>query len=150
MATSSTWWAWQKAAKAAIPSAVLANEPPAPSRPMQTSKEDEEISTPQIMRVTVTFLVCATGSHATVRSCVTWAAVPGLSVGDKTPQDEREPSARGGPLINGPPLRHLHSSMPLLQRYKDDRICGWEGGKANAGPSTPLKCASLRMTGHLM
>ena len=35
---------------------------------------------------------------ATVRSYVTWAAVPKLSVGEQSPQDEREPSARGEPM----------------------------------------------------
>src|SRR5215469_11141356 len=45
-------------------------------------------------------------SHATVRSCVTWAAVPGLSDGEQSPQDEREPSARGGTDASVPPLRH--------------------------------------------
>src|ERR1035437_775859 len=107
MATSSTWWVWQKAARAAMPSAVLGNVPVAPSRPMRASREAEEISTPQMMRVTVTCLVCAIGSHATVRSCVTRAAVPGLSVGGKTPQDEREPSARGGTDASVPPLRQF-------------------------------------------
>src|SRR5277367_5788644 len=60
MATSSTWWAWQKAASAAMPSELLGNEVRAPWRPMRASREDEAISTPQMMRVTVTCLVCAT------------------------------------------------------------------------------------------
>src|ERR1700677_123905 len=90
-----------------MPWAVLGNDPVAPSRPMRASREAEEISTPQTMRVTVTFLVCATGSLATVRSCVTRAAVPGLSVGGKPPQDERVPSARGGTDASVPPLRQF-------------------------------------------
>src|SRR6266581_4041523 len=61
------------------------------------------MSTPQMICVTVTFLVSATECHATVRSCVTWAAVPGLSGGEKSPQDEREPSARGGTDPSVPP-----------------------------------------------
>src|SRR6266702_3299006 len=61
------------------------------------------MSTPQMICVTVTFLVSATECHATVRSCVTWAAVPGLSDGEKSPQDEREPSARGGTDPSVPP-----------------------------------------------
>ena len=51
---SSTWWAWQKAASAAMPSELLANEVRAPWRPRRASREDEAISTPQMMRVTVT------------------------------------------------------------------------------------------------
>src|SRR6266849_28243 len=122
MATSSTRWAWQKLARATMPSAVLGKEPVAPSRPMRASSEAEEISTPQIMRVTVTCLVGAIGSHATVRSCVTRAAVPVLSDGDKTPQDEREPPAPRGPSRLGPPLRQFPSLLPLIHRYKDDKL----------------------------
>ena len=39
---------------------LLGNEVRAPWRPTRASREDEAISTPQIMRVTVTCLVCAT------------------------------------------------------------------------------------------
>ena len=35
------------------------NDAAAPSRPMRASSESDETSTPQITRVTVTFLVCA-------------------------------------------------------------------------------------------
>src|SRR5271163_514359 len=69
-----------------------------------------------MIRVTVTCLVCATECHATVRSCVTWAAVPGLSVGDQTPQDEREPSARGGTDASVPPLQQLLPFTVALSR----------------------------------
>jgi hypothetical protein len=62
-----------------MPAGLLGNEAKAPSGPMRASNDTEEISTPQMVRVTVTCLVCAIGSHATVRSYVTWAAVPGLS-----------------------------------------------------------------------
>ena len=72
----------QNAASKAMPSGLLVKAPAAPSWPMRASKDAEEISTPQMIRVTVTFLVRATECHATVRSCVTWAAVPGLSVGE--------------------------------------------------------------------
>src|ERR1700678_317264 len=43
-----------------MPSELLGNEVRAPWRPMRASREDEAISTPQMMRVTVTCLVCAT------------------------------------------------------------------------------------------
>jgi hypothetical protein len=43
-----------------MPSWLLANEPEAPSRPMRAARESDEISTPQMIRVTVTCLVCAT------------------------------------------------------------------------------------------
>ena len=56
---------------------VLEKEAAAPSRPIHASREDEEISTPRMICDTVTCLVCAT-----VRSYVTWAAVPELSVGE--------------------------------------------------------------------
>jgi hypothetical protein len=52
---------------------------------------------------------------------VTWAAVPGLSVGDQTPQDERVPSARGGTDLSVPPYDIFILKMPLHYRYKDDR-----------------------------
>src|ERR1700689_965193 len=138
MATSSTWWVWQKAARAAMPSLLLAKEPDAPSRPMRASREADEISTPQIMRVTVTCLVCAMGSHATVRSCVTWAAVPGLSDGEKSPQDEREPSARGGTGQPVPPLRQFRLSHCRLFRDTRMTIHKWWVlfGTAQAPPAT--------------
>src|ERR1039457_4512317 len=81
MATSSTGCSWQKAPSAAMPSGLLANEPVAPCWPTRASRDLEAISTPQMILVTVTCLVCAIESLATVRSCVTWAAVPGLRIG---------------------------------------------------------------------
>jgi hypothetical protein len=53
MATSLTRCNRQKSASAAMPSALLANEEQAPSRPMRAAREREETSTPQIMPVTV-------------------------------------------------------------------------------------------------
>src|SRR5271155_811598 len=107
MATSSTSWAWQKAASAAMPAGVLGKDAEAPLRPMRAARDTDAISTPQITWVTVTFLVSAIESLATVRSCVTGAAVPGLSDGELSPQDEREPSARGGTDASVPPLQQL-------------------------------------------
>ena len=114
-----------------MPSAVLGNEPKAPSRPMRTSSEEEEISTPQIIRVTVTCLVCAMGSHATVRSCVTWAAIPVLSDGDKTPQDGRESSARGGTDPSVPPLRQFPAAHSQIQ--------GWAPNRAKIDTAVPSR-----------
>src|ERR1035441_5437615 len=86
---------------------------------MRASNVCDEISTPQMVRVTVTCLVCAIGSHATVRSCVTWAAVPVLNVGGLPPQDEREPSARGGVDASTPPLQQFHRNC---HSFRDTRM----------------------------
>src|ERR1039457_6474679 len=100
-----------------MPSGLLANVPAAPSQPMRASREVDEISIPQMIRVTVTCLVCAIGCLATVRSYVTWAAVPVLSDGGEPPQDEREPSARGGTDASVPPLRQFPSEKCRWSRY---------------------------------
>src|SRR5271156_626671 len=124
MATSSTSWAWHKAASAAMPAGVLGKDAEAPLRPMRAARDTDAISTPQITWVTVTFLVSAIESLATVRSCVTGAAVPGLSDGEPSPQDEREPSARGGTDASVPPPATASSiCCRCFQRYKDDGIC---------------------------
>ena len=76
IATSSTLCCRQNAASSAMPSAVLRKERAGPEGPTKASREVEETSTPQIVLVTVTCLVRAMESLATVRSCVTAAAVP--------------------------------------------------------------------------
>src|SRR5271163_3034158 len=125
MATSSTSWAWQKAASAAMPAGVLGKDAEAPLRPMRAARDTDAISTPQITWVTVTFLVSAIESLATVRSCVTGAAVPGLSDGELPPQDEREPSARGGTDASVPPLQQLLPFTVAVSR--DTRMTGCWG-----------------------
>src|SRR5665213_1656123 len=108
IAISVTQLSRQNAASASMPAGSLEKLPVAPSVPMDASRMVEEISTPQISCATVTFLVCATGCHATVRSYVTWDALPGLSDGGLPPQDEREARARG---------RERHSSAVLFHHY---------------------------------
>src|SRR5580704_18786818 len=103
-----------------MPSGVLAKVAAAPSCPMRAAKEEEPISTPQIIRVTVTCLVCSNENRATVRSYVTWAAVACAERRSSRPQDEREPSARGGADHSTPPLQQSLRKLPLIQRYKDD------------------------------
>src|SRR5579875_1495708 len=120
MAASSTWCCWQKAPSWAIPSGWLGKTACVPPGRMQACRVRELTSTPQMIRATVTFLVSATERHATVRSCVTWAAVTWAERRSLRPQDEREPSARGGTDASVPPPRHLRIKMPLFQRYKDD------------------------------
>src|SRR5438445_7672840 len=122
MATSSTTWAWQKLARATMPSAVLGKEPVAPSRPMRAASEAEEISTPQIMRVTVTCLVSAMGSHATVRSCVTRAAVPVLSDGDKHHRMNGSRPPAGDRVYSVP---HCDSFLHHCRLFRDTRMTGF-------------------------
>src|SRR6266704_1380772 len=86
------------------------------------------MSTPQMICVTVTFLVSATECHATVRSCVTWAEVPGLSDGEKSPQDEREPSARGGTDPSVPPLQQSQPNNCRSSRDTRMTLLGWVRG----------------------
>src|SRR5208283_1994942 len=128
MATSSTWWAWQKAASEAIPSAVLENWANAPSKPMRASNDCDEISIPQMVRVTVTCLVCAIESHATVRSYVTWAAVPVLRIGrsDQRTYGSRPPA---GELM--PQLPHCNSLSETAATFTDTRTAGREAGATN-------------------
>src|ERR1700721_2801791 len=59
MAPSSTPWLRQNAASSAMPSRVLAKVAAAPSCPMQATTDALAISTPQMVLVTVTCLVCA-------------------------------------------------------------------------------------------
>src|SRR5438445_1796114 len=95
MATSSTPCCWQKAANSAQPSGLLGKERVGPWGPIPASREKEETSTPQIILATVTCLVRAMESLATVRSCVTAAAVPKLPRGC-LPEGVRAPSAARG------------------------------------------------------
>src|SRR5207253_6438691 len=140
MATSSTTWAWQKLARATMPSAVLGKEPVAPSRPMRAASEAEEISTPQIMRVTVTCLVSAMGSHATVRSCVTRAAVPGLSDGDKHHRMNGSRPPAGDRIYSVP---HCDSFLHHCRLFRDTRMTAeTDNENATAGPFDKLRASS--------
>src|SRR6266478_7090153 len=138
MATSSTTWAWQKLARATMPSAVLGKEPVAPSRPMRAASEAEEISTPQIMRVTVTCLVDAMGSHATVRSCVTRAAVPVLSDGDKYHRMNGSRPPAGDRVYSVP---HCDSFLHHCRLFRDTRMTRFCGFRKKTGNG---KSRSLR------
>ncbi len=87
-------------------SGVLVKRCRVPVRPIEASSEVDETSTPQIMRVTVTFLVSATENESCDCTVVRdWATVPGLSDGEQSPQDERElERPRGGTDVSVPPL----------------------------------------------
>src|SRR5579863_7661022 len=87
-----------------MPAGVLAKRCGVPARPNEASSERDETSTPQMMRVTVTFLVrAAEYGLATVRSCVTGLTVPGLASGEISPQNEREHGRPRGNRCLGSP-----------------------------------------------
>ena len=80
--TTSSAPCWpQKEASSWMPSAVRSTRTLGPSGPMRASNVCEETSTPQMMFVTVTCLARTIAVQATVRSCVTTAAVPKLTHG---------------------------------------------------------------------
>jgi hypothetical protein len=73
---------------------------------------------PQMIRVTITCLVCAIENHATVRSCVTWAAVPALSAG----RQNRRMNGSRPPA--GEPITRLPHSSSLTETGADLQIQG--------------------------
>src|SRR5271168_1148685 len=85
-----------------MPSQLLGNEVRAPWRPRRASREDEAISTPQMMRVTVTCLVCATEMSCDCSVVRDLGSGPWAEHRSKRPQDEREPSARGESIARLP------------------------------------------------
>ncbi|SFJ63826.1 hypothetical protein SAMN02799642_05035, partial [Methylobacterium brachiatum] len=101
----------QNVASSAWPSGVLATCRHGPWRPMRASSVAAPTSTPQMMSVTVTCLVHATGCRATVRSCVTRRPpVPKLSHGCGLRGDGRQrPRARVG---GHRPSRSPHLTIP--------------------------------------
>jgi hypothetical protein len=105
MATNSTSWLLQKAARAWMPSGARSKLREGPSCPIRASKVFDETSTPQMILATVTFLVRAIGDQATVRSCVTAAAVPMLIHGcSRRGNGRRQPR-------DGPGGRRVHRSV---------------------------------------
>ena len=97
------------------------NDAAAPSRPMRACRESvEATSTPQMIRVTVTCLVCSIEDHATVRSYVTWAAVPGLSDGrdDRRMNGSRPPA--GEPIPRFPHCNSLY--LNSCRSFRDTRM----------------------------
>src|ERR1022692_1797127 len=112
-----------------MPSGLLGNEASAPARPMRAANKTDEISTPQMIRVTVTCLVSAIEEScdcSVVRDqgqrSLSWTPVT------TPPQNEREPSARGGTDASVPPPRHSYSKLPLIHRYKNDGAGGTKSG----------------------
>src|SRR5882757_3273078 len=59
MATNATPWCRQNEASSAMPAAVLLKQAAAPSWPILASRKREQTSTPQMILVTVTYLVRA-------------------------------------------------------------------------------------------
>src|SRR6516164_8877855 len=116
-------------ANSAMPFAVLAKRPAGPSGPIRACREREATSTPQMIFVTVTYLVCAIGSQATVRSCVTAAAVPKAPPRLFNRRDHGRRPPRGGVRCLGPLAATFHHSLPPLYRYK--------------GPAPPSRRVSL-------
>ncbi|SFJ42824.1 hypothetical protein SAMN02799642_04368 [Methylobacterium brachiatum] len=111
MTTKPTPCSRQNVASSAWPSGVLATCRHGPWRPMRASSVAAPTSTPQMMSVTVTCLVHATGCRATVRSCVTRRPpVPKLSHGCGLRGDGRQrPRARVG---GHRPSRSPHLTIP--------------------------------------
>src|SRR5450755_205343 len=114
MATKSTPCPVQKAASAAMPSTLLAKLALIPSRPMRACKDWDETSTPQITRVTVTFLVSAIEKSCDCSVVRDLGSGPGAERRSLRPQDEREPPARGGAHAWVPPPQQFLLSQPSL------------------------------------
>src|SRR5882762_6905482 len=117
MATSSTPCCRQKASNSALPSGVLGKERAGPWGPIQASREKEETSTPQNHLGHGNLPCTCDGSLATVRSCVTAAAVPKLPRGGCQRGYGRRPPREGFEISN-PSQRHSHLNLSPLSRYK--------------------------------
>src|SRR5215471_15117386 len=82
---------------------------------MRACKSQEETSTPQMILVTVTYLVRAIGSLATVRSCVPMTASPTLIHGGLHLRDNGRRRHAGDPKTRVPRRNILSTVVAAIQ-----------------------------------
>src|SRR5215831_5095993 len=82
---------------------------------MRACKSQEETSTPQMILVTVTYLVRAIGSLATVRSCVPMTASPTLIHGGHHLRDNGRRRHAGDPKTRVPRRNILSTVVAAIQ-----------------------------------
>src|ERR1700722_15816689 len=108
---------------------------------MQTSSLAFETSTPQIVFFTVTCLVHAIGTQATVRSCVTWRRSQSLTHGCSRRGNGRHRHALW-PVATGQSAKSLPSHKFWPCRYKG--VSSPTSGRGSVGSCFPRHLSPIR------